>query len=107
MQEALEKPKEAQRFADISAQAVHDSRQDKHQLATAFDESEGALNEGLGFVHKLFSSTTTATSAMSIDTGDRTVHEQDFLLKALFLLQKIINEEDMEGNYELVTVGSS
>ena len=36
----------------------------------------------------------TATSAMSIDTGDRTENEQHYLQKAPFLLNKMKNEED-------------
>ena len=36
VEDAFEKAKEAQRFAEIAAQAVHDTREQHHQLATAF-----------------------------------------------------------------------
>ena len=71
-----------------------------------FDEAEGALNEGLGCVQKLFAATATATSAMSIGNGDRTDTEQHQKQKALALLNKLINDEDRRGQYELVAVGS-
>ena len=45
---------------EMSAQAVHDSRQQYHRLASAFDEPEGSLNEGLGCIHKLIAEVTTA-----------------------------------------------
>ena len=43
---------------------------------------------------------------MSIGTGDRGEKEQDFLKKALALLNKVLNEEDREGQCEIVAVGS-
>ena len=61
---------------EVASQAVHDTREQYHRLATSFDETEGALNEGLGSVrkliaaHKLIAATATATNAMSIGTGD-------------------------------------
>ena len=42
-------------------------------------------------------------AAMSIGTGDWTTNVQGCLRKAV----NLITEEDMEGNYELVTVGCS
>ena len=72
---------------------------------SACDEAEGALNEGLGCVYKLISATA-ATSAMSIGTGDRTDDEHDYSKKALVLLNKLLNQEDREGQHELVAVGS-
>ena len=48
MQVKMEKVKETQRLMEISAQSVHDSRENFHLLASDFDEAEGALNEGLG-----------------------------------------------------------
>ena len=52
MQDDMERVKEAQRLVEISAQAAHDSRPEYHRLASAFDEAEGSLNEGLGCVRK-------------------------------------------------------
>ena len=54
---------------------------DCRRLATSFDEAGIALNEGLGCTHQLITATATATSAMSIGTGDRADDEQDFLRK--------------------------
>ena len=51
--------------------------------------------------------TTNEEHCLSFGTGDRTTNEEHYLRKALFLLQKMINEEDMEGNYEFVTLESS
>ena len=48
MQAEMERVREAQGLTEISAQAVHDGRLEYHRLASAFDEAEGALNEGLG-----------------------------------------------------------
>ena len=79
--------KEAQRFAEIAAQAVHDSRQDYHQLAASFGEAQGALNDGLGIVHKRHVHR----------YWDRTANETEYLRKDLCLLQKIMNEEDTHG----------
>ena len=42
-------------------------------------------------MRKLIAATATATSAMSIGTGDRTENEQDYSREALFLLNKKIN----------------
>ena len=106
MESATEKAKEAQRFVEIYAQTVHDSRGVHHRWATAFDEVADALNEGLGCVHKLVAATATATRATSIGTGDRTEDEQDYFQKALMLLTKMLNEEGRE-DYELVTVEDS
>ena len=61
---AMGKVKESQRIVEISAQTVHDSRQDYHRLASSFHGAEGALNEGLGCVHKL-------------DCGNAYGHERD------------------------------
>ena len=47
-QDEMDKVKEAQRLAEISAQAVHDGREEYHRLASDFDEAEGTLKEGLG-----------------------------------------------------------
>ena len=96
----MENVKEAQRFMESSEQAVHDSRQEYHRLASAFDEAEGTLNEGLCCRHKLIAEMTTATRAMSIGTGDRGETETKHLQDALFLLYRMLNEEG-------VAVGSS
>ena len=56
-------------------------------------------------MHKLIAATATATSAMSIGTGDRAENEQDYLQKAIFLQNKMMNEEDRES-YEIVAVGN-
>ena len=47
----MEKVRETKRFVDLTAQAVHNSRETYHRLASDFDEAEGALNEGLGCIH--------------------------------------------------------
>ena len=106
MLDEMEKVKEAQRFVEITAQAVHDSRETYHRLASDFVEAEVASNEGLRCFHKLILEMTTATCAMLIGTGDRSENEQDFLKKALALLNKVLNEEDREGQCEIVAVGS-
>ena len=49
---------------------------------------------------------TTATSAKSTGTCDWGENKQDHLKKALALLNKVLNEEDREGRYEIVAVGS-
>ena len=100
MQDEMEKVREAQRLMEISAQAVHDSRLEYQRLASDFDEAEGTLNEGLDYMHRLIAEMTTATSAMSTGTGDRGESETKHLQDALFLLIKMLNEED-------VAVGSS
>ena len=66
--------KEAQRPATIAAQAAPRFS----RAGSSFDEADG-----LGIVY-----TTTATSAMCIDTADWTTNETDYLRKALLLLQK-------------------
>ena len=71
MQDQTDKVNEPQVLVEISAPAVHDSRQEYHRLASAFDEVEGTLNEGLSCIHKLMAEMTTATSAMSNGTRDR------------------------------------
>ena len=76
---------------------------DYRRLATAFDEAEGALNEGPVCVHKLIAATATASSAMSIGTGDRVDNEHECLQKALFSLNKMINEDD-KGSYEILAL---
>ena len=106
MLDEMEKVKEAQRLVEITAQAVHDSRETYHRLASDFDEAEGASNEGLGCRHKLIPEMTTATSATLIGTGDRSENEQDYLKKAVVLLNKVLNEEDREGQREIAAVGS-
>ena len=59
---------------EISAEAVHGCRLKYHRLASAFDEAEEALNEGLGCAHELIAAAATATSAMlrGLETGART-----------------------------------
>ena len=91
MQDESEKVQEAQRLVETSAQGVHDSRQEYHRLATAFDEAEGTLNEGLGCIQKLIAEVTTATSAMWIGTGDMGENETKYLQDALFLLNRMLN----------------
>ena len=65
----MKKAKECQSTAEIAVQAAHDTREHHRRLATSFDEAEAALNDGLGCMHKLTTTTATATSAMSIGTG--------------------------------------
>ena len=43
---------------------------------------------------------TTATSAMSIGTGDMGENEEDYLGKACGLLNKVLIEEGCEGQYD-------
>ena len=47
---ALEKAKEAQRFAEVAAQAVHDRREDYHRLSEDYEVTEDDLNEELGCI---------------------------------------------------------
>ena len=54
-------------------------------------------------MHNLIAATATATSAMSIGTGDRGENETKYLQDAQFLLNKMINEDDREGQCELVS----
>ena len=63
MEEAMVEAKEVQTFVEIASQA-----------ATSFDEDAGALNEGLGCVHKLIAAAA-ATSATSISSGDKAENE--------------------------------
>ena len=95
MQDEMEKGKDAQRLMEISAQAVHDSRQEYQRLASDFDEAERALTEGLGCMHRLIAEMTTATSAMSAGPGDRGENERKYLKDAVLLLNKMLNEEDV------------
>ena len=106
MEQAMEKAKEAEQFADITLQATSGTHVHHRRLATSFDEAEVALNEGLGCTHKLITATARATSSMSNGTGDCTENEQDCLQKSLALLTNRFNEEGREG-YELVTAESS
>ena len=53
MPDEMDKDKEAQRFVEITAQTVHDSRETWHSLASDFDEAEEALTEELGCIHEL------------------------------------------------------
>ena len=84
------KAKEAQKLAEIAMQAAHDTREHCCLLETSFDKAEVALNEGLGCMHKLVTATATATCAMSIGTGDRAEHEQDYLRNAVALQRKTL-----------------
>ena len=106
MLDEMEQVKEAQRLVEITAQAVHDSRETYHRLASDFVEAEVASNEGLRCFLLLVPEMTTATSAMLIGAGGRGKNKQDFLKKALALLNKVLNEEDREGQCEIVAVGS-
>ena len=101
----MDKAKEAQ-SAEIAMQAASGTRVHYRRLSTSYDEAEVALNEGRGCMHKLITATATATSAMSIGTGKRAGNEQDYLRKALFLLTKMVCEEDRDV-YELVPVENS
>ena len=82
---------------EIALHAAHDTRECCRRLATSFDEAEVALS----------AATATATSVLSIGTGDRTENEQDHMRKAQFLPNKTVNEEDREGHSELVAVENS
>ena len=53
MPDEMDKVKEAQRFVEITAQTVHESRETWHRLASDFDETEEALDGELGCIHKL------------------------------------------------------
>ena len=64
------------------------------------------MNEELGCFHKLIEEVTTATSAMSVGTGDRGENEQDYLKTALALLNKVLTDDDRVGQLEIVAVGS-
>ena len=44
---------------------------------------------------------------MSIGTGDRSENKAKCLQDALFLMNKMINEDDREGQHELMAVESS
>ena len=60
-----------------------------------------------GLCDKLIAATATPTNAMSIGTGDRREYETKYLQDAFFLLNKMVNEDHREGQYELVAVGNS
>ena len=75
------KSKKHKRFVEITTQAIHDSHETYHRLASDFDEAEEALNEGLGCMHKVIEEMNTATSAMSIGTDRRQERERAGLFK--------------------------
>ena len=52
-------------------------------------------------MHKLIAATAGATIAMSIGTGDRVDNEHDDLNNSLALLNRMLNEKNREGQYEL------
>ena len=65
-----------------------------HRLATSFDEAEGALNEGLGCMHKFIAKTAAATSAMSVDRGDTGArNETKYRQDALTLVNNMLKEQ--------------
>ena len=70
--------------------AVHDSRLERR--ASAFDDAEGTLHEGLGCMHKLIAEMTTAASAMSNGTGGRMDNEHEYL-------HRMFNVEDVAGKF--------
>ena len=92
----MEKVKQARRLMDIASQVVHDSRQDCLSLATAFDEAESQLNEGLGCIRTLIVKTAAATSAMSVETNDRDDNELKYLQDALSLIHTTTTVKPMK-----------
>ena len=91
---------------EISAQTVHDSRETYHRLASDFDEAEGSFERVAGMLSQADEEMTTATIAMLVSTGDRGENGQDYAKKAFALLNKVLTEEDGDGQHEMVTVGS-
>ena len=100
------KSKETQRFVEMTAQAVHDSRETYHRLASDFDEAEGSFERGAGMLTQADEEMTTATIAMLVGTGDRGENGQDYAKKAFALPNKVLTEEDRDGQHVIVTVGS-
>ena len=96
LQDAMEKTKQAQRLVDIASQAVHDSRQDNLRLSTAFDEAASELHEDLGEKRTLTAKTAATTSAMSVETNDRSENELKYLQGALSLIHTMLNREAHE-----------
>ena len=86
---ALDNAKEAQRFAEIAAQQVHDSRGDYRRHS----EDHEAAKDDLGCIRALVGDTAAAKSALSCGMIDRDSNELKYLQDALRLVDSLLCRE--------------
>ena len=78
MEDLMGKAMETRTLADIPMTTACRTRSNYRRLATAFDEAEMDLNEGLHRIHQLVAATATATGALTVGTEDRTENDQGY-----------------------------
>ena len=83
--EAMLKVKDAQRFAEIAQEAVHDRRESCQRLAVEYATAEEYLNEGLGCISDLVRETAAAAHSLSRGKNERDSNEVRYLHEALDL----------------------
>ena len=94
MQEAMIRVKDAQPFAEIAQEQVHDRRS---------EENRGILNRARELVRE----TTAATHSLSCSTNDRHCNEVKYLQEALDLTESFLRRDTHHDDFELITLERS
>ena len=82
MEDLMGKAAEGQPLADVAMTAASNTRSSCKRLASAFDEAEIDMNQGLRRIRQLVAATSMATSALFSGTGDRMDNEHEYFQKA-------------------------
>ena len=89
--------KEAQRFAEIAAEQVHDRRDEYHRLSEEY-EVEGYL-KSWGVSAELVRDAAAATHSVSHRTNDRCCNEVKYLQQVLDLLESFLRRDTHHDDF--------